>query len=245
MLDSYYLGSDSMPSEQLEEYLKTIYDIAGKDGVARTTSIAKCLKLSPASVTEAMKNLAEKGLVIYEPYKGVTLTEEGLTIAAKIKRKHRLLEVFLTNFLNIDKEAAHAEACKLEHDISDETESALCKMLDAPARCPHGSHISSCSMVVGTCDECKGAKGAKERKENNRKVVPITDLEPCEKGIIKFLRGNQKIVQRLSDLGLTLHTEIELLRKTPMNGPIEVCIRRTNLAIAREIADNIFVNIAE
>jgi DtxR family Mn-dependent transcriptional regulator len=75
--------------------------------------------------------------------------------------------------------------------------------------------------------------------------VPITDLEPCEKGIIKFLRGNQKIVQRLSDLGLTLHTEIELLRKTPMNGPIEVCIRRTNLAIAREIADNIFVNIAE
>jgi DtxR family Mn-dependent transcriptional regulator len=178
-----------MPSEQLEECLKTIYDIAGKDGVSRTTAIAKCLKLSPASVTEAMKNLAEKKLVIYEPYRGVTLTEEGLTIVAKIKRKHRLLEVFLTNFLNIDKEAAHAEACKLEHDISDETESALCKILDAPARCPHGSHISSCSMVVGTCDECDGAKGAKEYKENNRKVVPITDLEPCEKGIIKFLRA--------------------------------------------------------
>jgi len=234
-----------MPSEQLEEYLKTIYDITGKNGIARTTAIAKCLKLSPASVTEAIQKMADQGLVIYEPYKGVTLTEEGLAIASKIKRKHRLLEVFLTDILNIDTEKAHMEACKLEHDISDETESALCKMLNAPARCPHGSHISPCTMAVGTCDECEGAKGAKEHKENTRKVIPITDLEPCEKGIIKFLRGNQKIVQRLSDLGLTLHTEIELLRKTPMNGPIEVCIRRTNLAIAREIADNIFVNIAE
>lgn len=234
-----------MPSEQLEEYLKTIYDIAGKNGTARTTAIAKCLKLSPASVTEAMKNMAEKGLVIYEPYKGVTLTEEGLAIASKIKRKHRLLEVFLTDILNIDKEKAHAEACRLEHDISDDTEIALCKMLDAPARCPHGSHISPCAMVVGTCNECEGAKGAREQKEHKGNVIPITDLEPCEKGIIKFLRGNQKVVQRLSDLGLTLHTEIELLRKAPMNGPIEVCVRRTNLAIAREIADNIFVNIAE
>ena len=239
------LESDSMPPEQLEEYLKTIYDIAGKNGSAWTTAIAKCLKLSPPSATEAMKNMAEKGLVIYEPYKGVTLTKEGLAIATKIKRKHRLLEVFLTDILNIDKEKAHVEACKLEHDISDETESALCKMLNAPARCPHRSHISPCTMVVGTCDECEGAKGAKEHKEQKGNVIPITDLEPCEKGIIKFLRGNKKVVQRLSDLGLTLHTEIKLLRKTPMNGPIEVCVRRTNLAIAREIADNIFVNIAE
>ena len=60
-----------MQSEQLKEYLKTIYGIAGKNGAARTTAIAKCLKLSPPSVTEAMQKMAEKGLVFYEPYKGV------------------------------------------------------------------------------------------------------------------------------------------------------------------------------
>ena len=129
-------GSDSMPSEQVEEYLKTIYDIAGKNRAARTTEIAKCLKKSPASVTEAIQHMAEKGLVVYAPYKGATLTKEGLIIAIKIKRKHRLLEVFLTHTLHIDKKKAHAEACKMEHDISDETENALCKILNAPARCP-------------------------------------------------------------------------------------------------------------
>jgi Fe2+ transport system protein FeoA len=98
-------------------------------------------------------------------------------------------------------------------------------------------------MVIGTCDECNVDTGAREHKANDRNIVPITDLAPCEKGVIAFLRGDKKVVQRLSDLGLTLHTEIELLRKTPMNGPIEICVRRTNLAIAREIADNIFIKI--
>lgn len=233
-----------MPSEQVEEYLKTIYDIAGKNGTARTTEVAKCLKLSPASVTEAVQNMAEKGLVVHEPYKGATLTKEGLVIATKIKRKHRLLEVFLTDILHIDKEKVHNEACKMEHDTSDETENALCKMLNAPTKCPHGSPISPCTMAVGTCDDCKGAMGARDNRVYDGRTVPITDLAPCEKGVIKFLRGDQKVVQRLSDLGLTLHTEVELLRKAPMNGPIEICVRRTNLAIAREIADNIFVNTA-
>lgn len=233
-----------MPSEKVEEYLETIYDIAGKDGAACTTAIAKCLNLAPASVTEAMQNMAENGLIVYEPYKGATLTKEGLEIATKIKRKHRLLEVFLTDMLHIDKEKVHDEACKMEHDISDETENALCKMLNAPARCPHGSLITPCAMAVGTCDECDVAAHNMERVVHERNIVPITELAPCEKGVIAFLRGDKKVVQRLSDLGLTLQTEVELLRKAPMNGPIEVCVRRTKLAIARDIADNIFVNIA-
>lgn len=232
-----------MPSEQVEEYLKAIYDIAGKDGAARTTAIAKCLNISPPSVTEVMQKLAEQGLVIYEPYKGVTLTKEGLAIATKIKRKHRLLEVFFTDILHLDKDKAHTEACKMEHSLSDETENALCNMLNSPAKCPHGSPISPCTKVIGTCDERNVNPGDRENKANNRNIVPITDLVPCEKGVVAFLRGDKKVVQRLSDLGLTLHTEIELLRKAPMNGPIEICVRRTNLAIAREIADNIFVNI--
>lgn len=159
-----------MTSEQVEEYLKTIYDIAGKNSSARTTDVAKCLKLSPSSVTEAMQKMAEKGLVVYEPYKGATLTKEGLGIATKIKRKHRLLEVFLTNMLHLDKEKAHSEACKMEHDISDET------MLNAPVRCPHGSLISPCDMAVSMCDECEVAANPQEHKARDDNIVSITDL---------------------------------------------------------------------
>lgn len=231
-----------MPSEQVEEYLESIYDIAGKDGAARTTAIAKCLKLAPASVTEALQHMAENGLVTYEPYKGAALTEQGLEIAMKIKRRHRLLEVFLTDTLHISEDKVHAEACKMEHTLSDETENALCKMLNAPARCPHGSPISPCALAVGTCDECDVAAAREGHVMHERNIVPITELGPCEKGVIAFLRGDKKVVQRLSDLGLTLKTEVEVMRKAPMNGPIEVCVRRTKLAIARDIADNIFVD---
>ena len=84
-----------MAQEQVEEYLETIYDLESRDGSAKTTAIAKCLEVAPASVTEVLRSLSDKGLVAYEPYKGATLTEEGKKIADTIKRKHRLLEVFL------------------------------------------------------------------------------------------------------------------------------------------------------
>lgn len=233
-----------MAQEQIEEYLEAIYDIAGKGGSAKTTAIARCLKVSPASVTEAIKSMADKGLVIYEPYQGVTLTENGLEIATKIKRKHRLLEVFLRDTLHINEAKVHEEACKMEHTLSDEAGDALCRLLNAPARCPHGSLIEPCTKAVGTCDECEVATADRKPAAHERNIVPITDLGPCEKGVIAFLRGDKNAVQRLSDLGLTLHTEVEMMRKAPMSGPIEVCVRRTKLAIAREIADNIFVNVA-
>jgi Mn-dependent DtxR family transcriptional regulator len=74
----------------VEEYLTTIYDIAGKYGAIRTTEIAKCLKLSTSSVTEVIRHMAEKGLVVYTWYKGATLTKTGLITATKNKRDHSL-----------------------------------------------------------------------------------------------------------------------------------------------------------
>jgi DtxR family Mn-dependent transcriptional regulator len=149
-----------MPQEQVEEYLETIYDLESRDGSAKTTAIAKCMKIAPASVTEVLKSLSDKGFVQYEPYRGATLTEEGKQIAGTIKRKHRLLEVFLTDVLKLNREKVHDEACRMEHTISVETEDALCRMLDAPAHCPHGSPISPCNKGVGSCAECDGAGNA-------------------------------------------------------------------------------------
>jgi DtxR family transcriptional regulator, Mn-dependent transcriptional regulator len=232
-----------MAQEQMEEYLETIYDLEGKDGAAKTTAIAKCMKIAPATVTEAIKNLSEKGFVQYEPYRGVTLTEKGQNIADMIKRKHRLLEVFLSNVLHINQEKIHEEACKMEHTISAETENALCRMLDAPAHCPHGSPISPCNKEVGSCTECDLEQDSGISSTlRDRKIVPITDLAPEQKGLIAFIRGDCKVVQRLSDLGLTLGTPVAVTRKTHMNGPVEVSVRRTKLAIDRTIAENIFVD---
>ncbi len=234
-----------MAQEQIEEYLEAIYDLETRDGSAKTTAIAKCLNVAPASVTEVLRSLSGKGLVAYEPYRGATLTEEGKKIANTIKRKHRLLEVFLTDILKLNRENVHDEACRMEHAISDETEHALCRMMHAPARCPHGSPISPCTLGVGSCAECDALAGAAgipiPPSVQGRTILPITSLLPKEEGKIAFIRGEHRIVQRLSDLGLTLGTTVSVRRRSPGNGPVEVCVRRTTLAIDHAIAETIFV----
>jgi len=231
-----------MAQEQVEEYLEAIYDLESRNGSAKTTAIAKCMKVAPASVTEVLKSLSDKGFVQYEPYRGATLTEEGKKIADTIKRKHRLLEVFLTDVVKLNQEKVHDQACRMEHTISEETEDALCRMLDAPAHCPHGSPISPCNKGVGSCAECNSAgKTDMPVAIRDKKIIPITDLDLEQKSRIAFIRGDCKVVQRLSDLGLTLGTTVSLLKKTPMGGPVEILVRRTKLAIDHAIAENIFI----
>ena len=230
-----------MASEQLEEYLESILDIEEQQGIARTSAIAKCLKVAPASVTEILQVLSEKGFVHYEPYKGATLTDAGREMARKVKRRHRLLEVFLTDVLHINRENVHDEACKMEHTLSDETECALCKLLKAPARCPHGSLIEACNRQVESCSACLAETKPAAAGSREEPLIPLTSLAPGQKGTIAFIRGDSGVVQRLTDLGLTVRTEIQLMRKAPLQGPIEIGVRRTRLAIDHAIADHIFV----
>ena len=230
-----------MASEQLEEYLESILDIEEKDGVAKTSAIAKCLKVTPASVTEALQTLADKGFVHYEPYKGAYLTDQGREMARKVKRRHRLLEVFLSDVLHINGENVHDEACRMEHTLSDETECALCKMLNAPARCPHGSLIEACDRDVESCSACLKDTKPPSACTRDEPLMPVTALRPGQKGTIAFIRGDSSVVQRLTDLGLTLKTDIQLVRKAPLLGPVEIAVRKTRLAIDHAIADHIFV----
>jgi len=81
----------------------------------------------------------------------------------------------------------------------------------------------------------------KRKCTHKDEAVSIIQLEPCHKARVAYISGDKKIIQRLSDLGLTPRSEVIVLRKTKMNGPIEVSVRRTTLAIAKDIAHNIFV----
>lgn len=230
-----------MASEQLEEYLESILDIEEKEGIAKTSAIARCMKVAPASVTEALQTLADKGFVHYEPYRGASLTGQGREMARKVKRRHRLLEVFLSDVLHINGDKVHDEACKMEHTLSDETECALCKMLNAPARCPHGSLIEACDKDVESCSACLHENTPPPTCSREEHLIPVTTLLPGQNARIAFIRGDSSVVQRLTDLGLTLKTDIRLVRKAPLSGPVEIAVRKTRLAIDHAIADHIFV----
>ena len=229
-----------MPKEHIEEYIEAIYDIAGRDGVAKTTEIAEHLHNAPASVTEVFQRMKQKGLVRYESHKGASLTAKGFKTAMKMKRKHRLLEVFLEKMLHLPREKVHEQACKMEHTLTDETEIALCKTLKGPAECPHGSPIPPCNLEVKNCQECLSEQNLTLEKRN-KDIITITSLKHGEKAKIVFVRGSGGVMQRLCDLGLTNGTTISLLREAPMHGPIEICVRGCKLVIGRGIAEKIFV----
>ncbi|MFQ6074088.1 MAG: ferrous iron transport protein A [Candidatus Bathyarchaeia archaeon] len=74
-------------------------------------------------------------------------------------------------------------------------------------------------------------------------MISITELKQGEEGIIAYVRGNRIVAQRLADLGLTPETTIHILKSAPLNGPIEVAVRGSKLAIGREIAENIMVHV--
>jgi len=131
-----------MLSQTEENYLKAIYSIGiSNTKSVNTTLIAKKLKTKPSSVTDMIQKLAEKDLINYEKYKGVTLTQSGKKVAIEIVRKHRLWEVFLVNKLNYNWDEVHDMAEQLEHIKSDTLVDRLEAFLDFPKHDPHGDPI--------------------------------------------------------------------------------------------------------
>jgi DtxR family Mn-dependent transcriptional regulator len=224
-----------------EEYLEALYKLTRDGRSVRTTELAKYLGVSPASATQMLQKLAKRGCVEYKPYHGTRLTPEGENKGAKMTRKHRLLETFLVNVLNMGRDKAHAEACELEHHLSDEAEEALCRILKAPDICADdGRPIPPCDSPFSTCDECMKAEAASAKK---RKVPikPLTSMEKGEEAKISFVRAGRGPLRRLCDMGLTPQTPIKMVTAAPLKGPVEIEVRGSKLAIGWKIASKVFV----
>jgi DtxR family transcriptional regulator, Mn-dependent transcriptional regulator len=123
------------------DMLKAIAALQSSGGDAAQSEIAERTATSRAFVTKMLKAMRADGLVIYEAYRGVQLSAEGERLATELARHHRLLERFLTDTLGFSPSAAHDEAERLEHVISEEFEERLAAFLNHPTTCPHGSPI--------------------------------------------------------------------------------------------------------
>jgi DtxR family Mn-dependent transcriptional regulator len=134
-----------MPTSTVEDYLKRIYleQDRNRGGVVPPGRIGQALGVSPGTVTAMMKTLTESGLVTYEPYAGVRLTSAGRKLAARVLRRHRLVELFLVRVMGMDWSEVHLEAEVLEHAISDRLLERMDEMLGRPAVDPHGDPIPS------------------------------------------------------------------------------------------------------
>jgi DtxR family Mn-dependent transcriptional regulator len=140
----------STESENVEEYLETIYRITEKGGRPTTTAIAGELGVSAPSVSEMLRKLDNKGYLRYEPYGGAVLTAKGKAIGKTVLRKHRLMERFLIA-IGISKNKVHNEACRLEHAVSKDLESAIKKEI--------GETRANSKGMVSLADMKPGQKG--------------------------------------------------------------------------------------
>jgi len=107
-------------SASLEDYLEAIYWVSRKHGVARAGEIAGRLKVNKSSVTGALKHLAAKGYITYDPYQYIVLNPSGEKLAKDIVRRHDVLKRFLVEVLEIKEDLAGDTACKMEHYMDQE-----------------------------------------------------------------------------------------------------------------------------
>jgi DtxR family Mn-dependent transcriptional regulator len=212
-------------SQQAEEYLEAIYRLEKKRGYARTMELARELEVVPGSVTNTIKGLEKRGLVVHKPYKGVKLTEKGRKVASNVVRRHRLAERFLTDILHLDWSEVHDAACKLEHALSPEILNPLENALGHPQTCPHGNPIPT-----------KNGKVAEETSK------PLVDLNSGEGGIIvKIADEKTDILKILDSLGLMLGSYVQVEKKKPYTEPLNIHVEGKRHAVERTLATHVFV----
>ena len=241
------MSNNEKLSANIEEYLESIYKISQSEESVKTSRISKDLGITAASVSEMLKRLDKMGYVEYSQYKGVKLTGKGLKIAKNITRKHRLLERFLHDILKLKDHFLHDQACEMEHTLSDDAERALCQVLEHPDKCPGDSVIPACDLKFTTCEECmqRQEEEVNEVGKRHENLIPIMELEKQQKGKVSFIRGDYKVFRRLLDMGITIGASICVIKIAPLSGPVEVAIRGSKLAIGRDIACNVFVELIQ
>ena len=232
---------DDKISDNIEEYLEVLYRNGSNGDQVSTTQLSKELGIAPGSVTQMLKKLENLGYIVYTPYRGATLTDEGMKIAQKITRKHRILEKFLTDILKIKEENVHEQACEMEHTLSDEAERALCGMLQHPDLCPDENIIPACDFDFDSCQQCFSVKDFDNIINRQFNLLSISELNPNTTGIISFIRGNDQLLDSISEVGIAVGNHLHYYNTD--GEEYLVNIEDDEFSLPSEMANNIFIRV--
>ena len=217
-----------MPSLTVENYVKAIALISARDHggeAVATGELAHALNVSPGTVTGMLKALSEASLATYTPYEGARLTPSGQGLAMKIIRRHRLLELFLVQTLNMSWDEVHEEAEHMEHAASERLIDRIDAFLGHPAVDPHGDPIP---RADGSLTEIQGIPLSKLRPGQRFRVVRVVDQDPA------FLRY-------LTECGLDLHATGELAENRSEAGALVIRLLKRTVALGLDAAGKVIV----
>ena len=233
--------TDDRISENIEEYLEVLYRNGSNKEQVSTTTLSNDLGIAPGSVTQMLKKLEKLGYINYTPYRGASLTDEGMRIAQKITRKHRILEKFLFEVLKVKEENVHAQACEMEHTLSDEAERALCGMLQHPDLCPDENIIPACDFDFDSCQQCFSVKDFDNIINRQFNLLSISELNPNTTGIISFIRGNDQLLDSISEVGIAVGNPLHYYNTD--GEEYLVNIEDDEFSLPSEMANNIFIRV--
>ena len=209
-----------------ENYLKAIYHLELEfDKGISTNAIAEQLETKASSVSDMIKKLSDKKVVVYIKYKGVNLTNLGRKTAANIVRKHRLWEVFLVEKLNFSWDEVHDVAEQLEHIKSPKLINQLDALLGFPTHDPHGDPIPD--------------------KDGNIKIIEkslLSTLSIKESGIcVGVDDSSSEFLRFLDKKGITLGKQITVLEKEDFDNSLSIHIGDKKMSISNKIANNLYI----
>jgi DtxR family Mn-dependent transcriptional regulator len=221
------VGADLLASLTIENYVKTIFQVCAEQGrqPAATGKLAEALRVSPGTVTSMLKTLADSGLAVYTPYEGVRLTEAGRTLALRVLRRHRLIELFLVRTLKLSWDAVHEEAENMEHAVSEFLIDRIDEYLGRPECDPHGDPIP---RADGTVVAQTSTTLAQWDVGQTFRLIRVVDQSP------EFLRY-------LSETGLPLGAEGRVSANRSEAGIVTVNVDGIETTLALEVAEKLLV----
>jgi len=209
-----------------ENYLKAIFTIFVRENDrVNTNSIAKEINTSPASVSDMIRKLQDKKLINYEKYRGVELSKNGLKLATRIIRKHRLWETFLVNKLNFNWGEVHEVAEQLEHIKSKDLIDKLDEFLNYPKFDPHGEPIPS-----------------KEGAMPSSNTTPLNELVCGTIGLVMGVSLDERqFLNYLTRLNIKIGTKIEIKDKIDFDQSLNIRIENNNFHISCDVAKHLLI----
>lgn len=225
----------------LEDYLETIYLIVRDRKVARVKDIAEARAVRMASVTPAMRRLAEHGYIKYQQREYIELTPAGEEVARRTMARHDLLRRFFHEILQVSAENAEQDACAVEHHLSDESMERLVRFFEFQRLCPKWSGqflktYHGCSAINPGVPECPQECRFKKAPQGSSQAVSavrLTDVPPGEECHIIQVTAKGAVRQRLIDMGMLPGTPVIVERKGPGGNPIWIRLKGFQLSLRK------------
>ncbi|EGQ4202366.1 TPA: metal-dependent transcriptional regulator [Staphylococcus pseudintermedius] len=211
-----------MLTEEKEDYLKAILSHDGIDTYVSNKTLSRFLNIKPPSVSEMVGRLEKEGYVMTKPYKGVKLSELGLSYTLDVIKRHRLIELFLIEVLNYTWEEVHVEAEVLEHRVSKLFVERLDELLKYPKTCPHGGVIP--------------------RNNHFEEIykIPLLSFEEGDVVTIRRVRDRSELLVFLSSKALSIGDTVKVIAKDDINRLMELENKGEKIVLSYQNAEVIF-----